>query len=387
MTTDYLRIGIAGDMVFPFPTTQPYRDEAVGRLFRQNDFTVFNLEAPLAPKGTPPYPKVGLHLQQEESALRAFLETGDFQLALLANNHITDYGKAGIRATQRILQQHEVNCIGADPECVAYKPFLLKLKGVKLAFFALGEAQFGAAKAEKWGYNWVFAPEVQHAITQASRSADLTIVCVHAGLEGEPLPLPEWREAYRQLIDKGADAVIGTHPHRIQGKELYRGCPIYYSLGNTFFPLDSSAPDYWHHSLFLQLKINTKTHELRVEEHFLEMRNEQLHLGNAEDSFQQYTSWLADDSTYQQKIEGICQRHWEAYYEDFLAYPKIKMQPLPDESGFRKRLKKLALPLLKRLEKRFFVRHEAGTRMLLHVFQTETHRFVIERALRNLQRK
>jgi poly-gamma-glutamate capsule biosynthesis protein CapA/YwtB (metallophosphatase superfamily) len=59
----------------------------------------------------------------------------------------------------------------------------------------------------------------------------------HWGWENEPGPSARQRELARALIDAGADAVIGSHPHVTQGVEMYRGRPIVYSLGNFVFDL------------------------------------------------------------------------------------------------------------------------------------------------------
>jgi poly-gamma-glutamate synthesis protein (capsule biosynthesis protein) len=39
----------------------------------------------------------------------------------------------------------------------------------------------------------------------------------------------------RLMIDAGADAVVGGHPHVTQDIEVYQGKPIFYSLGNFVF--------------------------------------------------------------------------------------------------------------------------------------------------------
>jgi len=68
------------------------------------------------------------------------------------------------------------------------------------------------------------------AITEASRSADLTIVSIHAHTQGR------WLSDFaHQTIDAGADVFIAHGPHEIRGIEIYKGRPIFYSLGNFFY--------------------------------------------------------------------------------------------------------------------------------------------------------
>ena len=61
------------------------------------------------------------------------------------------------------------------------------------------------------------------------------MVYVHWGIERSTQPEEYQRTLARQYIDAGADAVIGAHPHVLQGIEYYQGKPIFYSLGNFIF--------------------------------------------------------------------------------------------------------------------------------------------------------
>ena len=55
------------------------------------------------------------------------------------------------------------------------------------------------------------------------------------GVGRETTPSARQRQLARLMIDHGADAVVGGHPHVTQGAETYRGKPIIYSLGNFVF--------------------------------------------------------------------------------------------------------------------------------------------------------
>ena len=65
--------------------------------------------------------------------------------------------------------------------------------------------------------------------------ADHVIPFLHWGWEREAQPGERQRSFARRLIDEGAAAVVGGHPHVTQGAEIYRGKPIVYSLGNFVF--------------------------------------------------------------------------------------------------------------------------------------------------------
>lgn len=66
--------------------------------------------------------------------------------------------------------------------------------------------------------------------------SDFVALLVHWGYEFEKFPMPIQRQWAHDFIDSGADLVIGTHPHVIQGIESYEGKIIVYSLGNFIFP-------------------------------------------------------------------------------------------------------------------------------------------------------
>ena len=78
------------------------------------------------------------------------------------------------------------------------------------------------------------------AIKTARGQCDYLVVYVHWGVERETEPKDYQRAMGRQYIDAGADLVIGSHPHVLQGIEYYKGKPIFYSLGNFVF--GSSIP-------------------------------------------------------------------------------------------------------------------------------------------------
>ena len=59
---------------------------------------------------------------------------------------------------------------------------------------------------------------------------------VHGGHECYNLPSPRMQKQYLFYADQGADIVVGHHTHCISGYEVYKGVPIYYSLGNFCLP-------------------------------------------------------------------------------------------------------------------------------------------------------
>ena len=77
-------------------------------------------------------------------------------------------------------------------------------------------------------------------IAECHASGDKVVVLIHWGIERDEMPQEYQRALARRYIDAGADLVIGSHPHVLQGIEYYKGKPIFYSLGNFVF--GSSIP-------------------------------------------------------------------------------------------------------------------------------------------------
>ena len=77
-------------------------------------------------------------------------------------------------------------------------------------------------------------------IRKGKENCDFLVVYLHWGLEQKEMPEEYQRQMGRQCIEAGADLVIGSHPHVLQGLEYYQGKPIVYSLGNYVF--GSSIP-------------------------------------------------------------------------------------------------------------------------------------------------
>ena len=73
------------------------------------------------------------------------------------------------------------------------------------------------------------------AVSEARSHCDFLCVYVHWGIERSTKPEQYQISMAHALIDAGADAVIGAHPHVLQGVEYYNGKPVFYSLGNFIF--------------------------------------------------------------------------------------------------------------------------------------------------------
>lgn len=166
-----------------------------------------------------------------------FLQEGRFDCAIVANNHVGDYGEEGVYSTIEALDVIGIGHTGAGRNIdESYRPWFRDVNGSKLAVIAACENEFGIAEHDKAGTAGLDIYRLYHSIKNAKAEADFVLVIIHGGNEYNPVPSPRVVSLYRLLADFGADAVIGMHPHCIQGFEMYNNVPIAYSTGNFLFP-------------------------------------------------------------------------------------------------------------------------------------------------------
>jgi poly-gamma-glutamate synthesis protein (capsule biosynthesis protein) len=164
-----------------------------------------------------------------------------FDAVSVANNHSGDYGPGAFRETLQQLKTANIPYFGGGGDLAqAHAPLLLERHHLKVALLGYDDFHPRAFEASVSGPGVAWAEDEQMILDIArARAAGAQIVLpfLHWGWENEPTPCAHQRALAHELIDAGADAVIGSHPHVTQGAEMYRGKPIIYSLGNFVFDL------------------------------------------------------------------------------------------------------------------------------------------------------
>jgi hypothetical protein len=245
-----LVISAAGDTsldadYIPTFRTEGYRHAftGLGHAFSDDDLTIVNLECAATTIGAPV--KEVFNFNCETEALPVARRAG-VEIVNLANNHGADWGLDALLDTRRnVIQSGLIPVgVGADIE-EATTPAIVEVGGWTIA--VLG---FNAVIP---GESWVAGPDhpgaadgrdgeaMAAAVTVAAAQADLVIVTVHWGRELDLVPIARDIDSARAMIDAGADAVFGHHPHRLQPLEFYHRKPIAWSLGNFVWPRLSVA--------------------------------------------------------------------------------------------------------------------------------------------------
>ncbi|MDR2035527.1 MAG: CapA family protein [Coriobacteriales bacterium] len=161
----------------------------------------------------------------------------------LGNNHAYDYGEEAFLDMLDILENKGIPYVGAGRNLAeAMAPVYFDFNGYKVAFVAADRSQKGdevraaAAGENTPGVLFCFDDTLfVQAVATATQNADFVIAIPHWGTENTTDLEQEQIDLAHKLIDAGADAVVGSHPHILQGMEYYRGKLIAYSLGNFWF--------------------------------------------------------------------------------------------------------------------------------------------------------
>ncbi|MDF2485808.1 MAG: hypothetical protein K0R46_1976 [Herbinix sp.] len=158
----------------------------------------------------------------------------------LANNHALDFGQDALLDTFSTLDSAKIAYVGAGENMARAKAAVYYTIGDKtIAFVAASRVVFAMdwyATDTTPGMIGTYDPTLfMEAIKEAKDNSDFVVAYVHWGVERNNYPENYQKVFAKNYIDAGADAVIGCHPHVMQGLEFYKGKPIAYSLGNYWF--------------------------------------------------------------------------------------------------------------------------------------------------------
>ncbi|MBQ3544062.1 MAG: CapA family protein [Lachnospiraceae bacterium] len=163
----------------------------------------------------------------------------------LANNHVYDYGIEGFSDTLKVLDEAQIKRVGAgmnssEAENVIY----YEINGMKIGIVSASRAEkyrfTPGAKDDSAGIFLMYdMKRILEVIENADSHCDFLISYIHWGTEDSKYYEEYQREIAKQMIDAGTDAIIGGHPHVLQGIEYIDDVPIVYSLGDFWFNYES----------------------------------------------------------------------------------------------------------------------------------------------------
>jgi len=233
-----VRVSVVGDVLLAraVPAALARDSAALRRTARQlwadSHYVIGNLECPLTDTA---HPARKSFVFQGNPRWAAWLRLLGFTHLSLANNHTLDQHLPGLRATSRALRRARLGQLGYQPDSLAgCLPTVLGADS-SMAVFAYSTLTQGIA-GEGCVCGRDFAALCERVATYKTLFPERAVlVYLHWGTEYAAQPSAGQRQQAHDLLDAGAAAVVGAHPHVVQPVEFYRGRPIVYSLGNFLF--------------------------------------------------------------------------------------------------------------------------------------------------------
>ncbi len=226
-------------------------------LFNEVDCVVANLEGPVTDNTSV---SVGSEFGSPnnyrftfDSASVEMLQKNNFCAVNIGNNHIGNFGVEGVVQTKEFVRANGVHYFGDTGIEDEQRYFIQDFDGVKIAFV---------------NYNQFTKNALSHTLDDMKSikdNSDFVVVYTHWGEEYKTQSRENEQNIAHQFIDVGADVIIGSHPHVVQEKEVYKGKTIYYSLGNFVF--DQYFSNETKKGLLVQATFDTDNDTIIFEEH------------------------------------------------------------------------------------------------------------------------
>jgi poly-gamma-glutamate capsule biosynthesis protein CapA/YwtB (metallophosphatase superfamily) len=214
---------------------------AVLPILRRASLVLGNLEGPFARKAQRERKNYSYRVKVE---LAHALARARIQVVTLANNHLLDCGPAGVLETLDVLADAGVVPLGAGAdENAAHAAVIRQVGRRRIGFLGYYWNRRCAATAALPGSAMDSREALETDICGLRGLVDRVVVTFHWGIPYEREPSPEDRAKAHFAVDCGADVVVGHHPHIVQPFEIYRGCPIFYSVGNFAFGSGNSRAE------------------------------------------------------------------------------------------------------------------------------------------------
>lgn len=243
-----LVLGLGGDVSFSLDAEAivaaqgpAYPWEEIAPLLAECDLNLVNLESSLC-RGEEPNPDQTTVLLRGDISCGAAMAEAGVDAVSLANDHAMDYCSSGLQETLNNLHGQDIETSGAGSSLDdAARPLLMETEdGGRVAvvsFCDVAPPSYGATGGSP-GIS-VASPERIREAVQAASECPHVVAYFHWGELGSPYITERQRELAHAAVAAGADLVVGSHPHVLQGVEVWRGVPILYSLGNLVYAASS----------------------------------------------------------------------------------------------------------------------------------------------------
>jgi poly-gamma-glutamate synthesis protein (capsule biosynthesis protein) len=205
----------SGSFAYPFTKIDPYIKSS------NADIVFANLEGPITASSSVAVNDNGMRFTFNPSFVPELASR--FTALCIGNNHIMDFGQEGFLSTRKFLSDAGIKFFGEYANRGDDLSTIVSKNGIRIAFVS---------------YDALPDKNLSNILIEIKRLKDFSdfiIVMPHWGIEYANSPSDKQKEDAKALIDAGANAIIGSHPHVIQPVGEYKNVPIFYSLGNFVF--------------------------------------------------------------------------------------------------------------------------------------------------------
>jgi poly-gamma-glutamate capsule biosynthesis protein CapA/YwtB (metallophosphatase superfamily) len=215
---------------------------AISPVLGAADLTMVNLETAVTSRGRP-QPKQ-FHFRTTGKAFTAIRAAG-IDVVTMANNHVLDYGQVGLASTLAAAKRARFPYVGIGVNArAAWAPYITTIKGIRIAIIGVSQvaelASSWVATSRRPGEaNSINTSRTLAAVRAAKKRADVVIVFMHWGTEGQACPDAEQLALAPRLAAAGASIIIGAHAHVLQGSGWLGHTFVAYGMGNFLW---------WEHS-------------------------------------------------------------------------------------------------------------------------------------------
>ncbi|MEV0274333.1 CapA family protein [Hamadaea sp. NPDC050747] len=232
-------LAFAGDVHFTARTLGVLDDvrklDPVARMMADADLAMVNLETAVTTRGTA---ERKTFLFRSPPGAFAALKSAGIDVVTVANNHALDYGRVGLADTLADAATARMPVVGAGSSAAeAFDHHLFSIRGTRIAVLGMSQV------SELW-QRWRATDDdagiamardttrAVDAVRRAAAAADVVVVYLHWGTEYAKCPSKEQRTLARRLADAGADIIVGTHAHVLQGDGWLDDAYVHYGMSN-----------------------------------------------------------------------------------------------------------------------------------------------------------
>ena len=301
-----------------------YPFEHTTTLFDGASIVFGNLETVVSHKGLLRTKASSLEMRGHPDAADRLAQAG-FTVLNVANNHIMQHGPLAFADTVESLQRHNIGVVGlASSDRRACVPHVMSVGGVRVSLlgFAFEPDKYWSGPLE-----YAFGPECEMAseVARAKETSDIVICSMHWGVEFVRHPARAEEELGRQLIDAGADIIIGHHPHVARRIDRYRHGLIAYSLGNFVF--DQVWNPWLRTGLVLRVRLSSRgvesfaTNWIWIDDDYQPRPLEGDEYRAAAAAFEalaERPEWVAQQDEYARRYEELVARNRHETYRHFV---------------------------------------------------------------------